>query len=170
MHFEIRRALPGDAVACVELRGRTRENAISPERLRAYGITVESWASDIETDTLAGHVCFAEDQLVGYCFGARLTGEVVVLALLPEAERMGLGRRLLALVVQDLRSAGHSRLFLGCSPDPACRSYGFYRHLGWQSTATFDRAGDEILELVAPAEPHANARLGRSQLSHPSGA
>ena len=98
-----------------------------------------------------------EDKLVGYCFGARLTGEVVVLALLPEAECMGLGRRLLALVVQDLRSAGHSRLFLGCSPDPAGRSYGFYRHLGWRSTATFDRAGDEILELVAPAEPSANA-------------
>ncbi len=157
MQFKIRRALPADAAACVELRGRTRENAISPERLRAYGITVESWASDIETDTLAGHVCCSEDKLVGYCFGARLTGEVVVLALLPEAERSGLGRRLLALVVQDLRSAGHSRLFLGCSPDPAGRSYGFYRHLGWRSTATFDRAGDEILELVATAELSANA-------------
>jgi ribosomal protein S18 acetylase RimI-like enzyme len=156
MQFKIRRALPTDAAACVELRGRTRENAVSPERLRAYGITVETWASDIETDTLVGHVCVSEDKLVGYCFGARLTGEVVVLALLPGAECMGLGRRLLALVVQDLRSAGHGRLFLGCSPDPAGRSYGFYRHLGWRSTATFDRAGDEILELVAPAEPSAN--------------
>jgi ribosomal protein S18 acetylase RimI-like enzyme len=157
MQVKIRRALPADAAACVELRGRTRENAISPERLRAYGITVESWASDIETDTLAGHVCFAGDKLVGYGFGALLTGEVVVLALLPEAECMGLGRRLLELVVQDLRSAGHSRLFLGCSPDPAGRSYGFYRHLGWRSTATFDRAGDEVLEWVASAEPSANA-------------
>ena len=157
MQFTIRRALPADAGACVELRAETRENAISPERLRAYGITVESWASDIETDTLAGHVCFSEDKLVGYCFGARVTGEVVVLALLPEVECMGLGRRLLALVVQDLRTAGHSRLFLGCSPDPAGRSYGFYRHLGWRSTATFDRAGDEILESVAPAERSANA-------------
>jgi ribosomal protein S18 acetylase RimI-like enzyme len=157
MQFKIRRALPADAAACVALRGRTRENAISPERLRAYGITVESWASDIATDTLAGHVCCLEDKLVGYCLGARLTGAVVVLALLPEAECMGLGRRLLALVIQDLRSAGHSRLFLGCSPDPAGRSYGFYRHLGWRSTATFDRAGDEILESVAPAERSANA-------------
>ena len=161
MQFTIRRALPADAGACVELRGRTRENAVSPERLRAYGITVESWASDIETDTLTGHVCFSEDKLVGYGFGARLTGEVVVLALLLEAERMGLGRRLLALVVQDLRSAGHSRLFLGCSPDPAVRSYGFYRHLGWRSTATFDRAGDEILEWVAPADSSADTRLRR---------
>jgi hypothetical protein len=26
------------------------------------------------------------------------------------------------------------------------RSYGFYRHLGWRSTGSFDDRGDEILE------------------------
>lgn len=42
---------------------------------------------------------------------------------------------------------GHTRLFLGCSPDPESRSYGFYRHLGWRSTGTYDQYGDEILEM-----------------------
>jgi GNAT superfamily N-acetyltransferase len=146
-HHTIRRAVPEDASACVHLRGMTRENAVSVERLRAYGITEQSWAEDIRSNILPGHVCHAQGRLVGYAFGDRQTGEVVVLALLPEAESQGLGRRLLTLVVEDLRAAGHARLFLGCSPDAATRSHGFYRHLGWRSTGTFDRGGDEVLEL-----------------------
>ncbi len=149
--LEIRRALPEDAAACVHMRGLTRENAVSPERLRHYGITEQSWAEDIRTDALPGFVCHSKGRLLGYAFGARAIGEVVVLALLPEAESQGLGSRLLALLVQELHASGHTRLFLGCSPDPASRSYGFYRHLGWRSTGTFDRAGDEILEHLGTA-------------------
>jgi GNAT superfamily N-acetyltransferase len=134
----------------VRLRGLTRENAVSEERLRKAGITVESWARDIETGRLPGFVCESDGNLVGYCFGARETGEIVVLALLPGHEDRGLGRRLLGMVVEQLRGFGHRRLFLGCSPDPACRAYGFYRHLGWRTTGTFDRHGDEVLELLTP--------------------
>jgi len=152
MHFEIRRALPEDAPACVHLRGMTRENAVSPGRLRDYGITAASWAEDIRSNTLPGYVCHAGKRLVGYAFGARLSGEVVVLALLPDAEAKGLGRRLLDLVIQELRAAGHVRLFLGCSADPSSRSHGFYRHLGWRSTGAIDHAGDEVLELLRPAD------------------
>jgi len=151
MHLEIRQALPEDAAACVHMRGMTRENAVSAERLRDCGITEQSWAEDIRADALPGYVCHSEGKLLGYAFGARSRGEVVVLALLPEAESQGLGSRLLALVVQELRASGRTRLTLGCSPDASTRSYGFYRHLGWRSTGTFDRAGDEILELLGPA-------------------
>lgn len=49
-----------------------------------------------------------------------------------------------------VEALGHKRLFLGCSCDPSARSYGFYRHLGWQSTGQMDRHGDEVLELVSP--------------------
>ena len=147
----IRPAVPADAAACVRLRGLTRENAISEERLRSMGITVRSWAHDIECGALPGFVGEAGGRMVGYCFGARDTGEVVVLALLPEAEGQGLGRQLLGRVVDELRGYGHQRLFLGSSADPACRAHGFYRHLGWHSTGTVDRWGDEVLELAAPA-------------------
>jgi len=84
----------------------------------------------------------------GYCFGARDSGEIVVLALHPAAEGHGLGKQLLQLVIEELRELGHRRLSLGCSADPQVRSYGFYRHLGWRSTGTFDDRGDELLELV----------------------
>jgi len=69
-----------------------------------------------------------------------------VLALLPEYEDQGIGKKLLTLVMNDMQAAGLERLFLSCAADSLVRSYGFYRYLGWESTGEFDDAGDEILE------------------------
>ena len=137
-----------DTAAFIELRGKTRENAIPPERLAEVGITAESWAQMMRSGSLPGHVCHRDGQLAGYCFGERDTGEIVVLALLPDIEGLGIGKTLLALVMADLRAQGHARLFLGCSDDPASRSYGFYRHLGWTATGETDKYGDEVLEFI----------------------
>ena len=71
----------------------------------------------------------------------------MVLALLPDFENRGIGRELLNRITKELAKLGHTRLFLGGSTDPMSSSYGFYRHLGWRSTKTFDQYGDEILEL-----------------------
>jgi GNAT superfamily N-acetyltransferase len=150
LNLSLSPALSSDAAECVALRGRTRENAVSESRLRELGITASSWGADIASGVLPGFVCRAEGRLVGYCFGNARTGEVVVLALLPEYEGQGLGRRLLELVVQHLRAIGHNRLFLGCSSDPSVRSFGFYRHLGWRATGETDALGDQVLELHIP--------------------
>lgn len=144
-------ALPDDAEACVALRGVTRENAVSEDRLRSLGITAESWAEDIRVRSVSGYICEFDGDVVGYCFGSNSTGEVVVLAVRPDFEHRGVGRRLLSLVSDDLFALGHTRLFLGCSPDSRTRSYGFYRYLGWRSTGDFDAHGDEILEIQAAA-------------------
>ena len=148
MNLRYRLAIPADAAECVVLRGKTRENAITEHQLRARGITAKSWGENIKTGALPGHVCIVDENIVGYCFGASNSGEIIVLALLPDFENRGIGRELLSRVTRDLAELGHSRLFLGCSPDPGSRSYGFYRHLGWRSTETFDQYGDEILEVV----------------------
>jgi len=128
----------------------TPENAVSVERLASGGITAESWAQDIASGKLPGWVSTSHDEMAGYCFGDSTTGEIVVLALLPEYESRGLGRKLLAIVTEHLRALGYRALFLGCASDPQVRSYGFYRHLGWQSTGNHDHCGDEVLELIAP--------------------
>jgi GNAT superfamily N-acetyltransferase len=141
MALEYRAALPDDVAECLDVRGRTRENAISAEGLRAKGITLQSWAEDVRQGALPGHVCLADGKIIGFCFGVRESGEVGVLALLPAFENQGIGRSLLNRVVQELKTFGFNRLFLGCSPDASTRSYGFYRHLGWRSTGTFDVAG-----------------------------
>lgn len=146
---EFRRALAEDAAACIVLRGQTRENAVSVERLRQLGVTEASWSADVRCGALTGWVAWSARDMAGYCFGAADTGEIVVLALLPQHEGHGLGAALLKRVMQDLRAQGHTRLFLGCASDPGVRSYGFYRHLGWRSTGTFDDHGDEILEWSA---------------------
>ncbi len=78
---------------------------------------------------------FSDEQIVGF---------------LRQAEAGMAVKELLARMVRDLVALGKNRLFLGCSPDPNSRSYGFYRHLGWQSTGQFDRHGDELLELRVP--------------------
>ena len=149
MHPKLQLAKPSDAPECLRIRGLTRENAVAQERLRSLGITAESWAAEIESGELPGFVCTDGASMVGYCFGASRTGEVIVLALLPEYEGKGLGRKLLNLVAAHLQALGHQRLYLGCSSNPAVRSYGFYRHLGWRSTGAIDHHGDEVLELVA---------------------
>lgn len=146
MTIAYRRAIPDDTPACLVLRGMTRENAFSVEKLAALGITLESWRAGIADASLPGHVATDDGRIVGYCFGERETGEIAVLALLPEHEGRGVGRTLLNLVVADFKAFGLARLFLSCSADSASRSYGFYRHLGWRSTGSFDDRGDEILE------------------------
>ena len=149
MNVVYRRAVPEDVAACIDLRGKTRENSISVERLRALGVTLETWTRDIAEEALPGHVCLFGGKVVGYCFGVKATGEIAVLALLPEFENRGIGKTLLNKMILDFRSLGFDRLFLGCSPNPKTRSYGFYRHLGWRSTGTFDAANDELLEYFS---------------------
>lgn len=150
MSIEFKPAPPDFAAEYIGLRGMTRENAISEDRLRSLGITAQTWANDIRSNHLQGFVSMSGKDLLGYCFGDTRSGEVVVLAVYPTHESRGIGRRLLGLVVDQLRRQGLRRLFLGCSSDPRVRSYGFYRHLGWRSTGTVDERGDELLELLYP--------------------
>ncbi|MDJ0905500.1 MAG: GNAT family N-acetyltransferase [Woeseiaceae bacterium] len=147
MTLEFRSALAEDAAECVAIRGKTRQNAFTEEQLRSIGITAQSWSDNIRSGALPGHIATSGGSIVGYCFGLRDSGEIQVLVVLPEFENQGVGRELLQRTTATLSRLGHDRLFLGCSPYPSSRSYGFYRHLGWRSTGTFDEHGDEILEI-----------------------
>ena len=64
--FRFRRALAADAAECVRIRGLTRENSVSVGRLRSAGITVESWASDIESGSLPGFICESPAAMDGH--------------------------------------------------------------------------------------------------------
>lgn len=142
-----RQTRTSDAEACFSVRGRTREYPISREQLAAIGITPASFAAGLESGRVTGRVCEDDAQVVGFCSGDTETGEVLVLAVLPEYEGKGIGRRLLAEVVGELRAHGHRRLWLGASPDPATRAHGFYRSLGWKPNGEMDSHGDEVLVL-----------------------
>ena len=157
MSIRFRRATPSDVATCIDIRGKTRDNAIPASYLAELGVTEASWSALVASNKLPGYICEFNNQIAGYCFGSAETGEVVVLALLPAYENQGIGKALLHRVMAELHARGHNRLFLGCSDDPRIRSYGFYRHLGWRSTGTRDKYGDEVLEYVFPLRPDRQA-------------
>jgi ribosomal protein S18 acetylase RimI-like enzyme len=78
-----------------------------------------------------------------------------VLAVLPEYEGRGIGRRLLGQAVRWLRASGCERVWLATNPDPSGRAFGFYRAQGWRPTGERQENGDEILVLVPQASSDA---------------
>jgi hypothetical protein len=79
-----RQTLPSDVEELFSVRARNRENPISKEQLAEFGITPESIARHPEDSRIRGWVCSHESGLVGFCNGDRETGEILVLAVLPE--------------------------------------------------------------------------------------
>ena len=135
------------------VRARTRQNPISKVDLANYGITPATTAADMASGKLKGWGCFHDAALVGFCNGDGTTGEVLVLAVLPDYEGKGIGSRLLSHTVEWLRSMGFQRPWLAASPDPRIRAHGFYRALGWQPTGRSLENGDEILVLEPDVAP-----------------
>lgn len=146
MNIEFRDVKVEDFARCIEIRGMTRDNPIPAEILKEFGVTEEAWGPLIRDKGIVGVVAESNSEVIGFCSGDVKTGEVMVLALLPEYEGQGFGRRMLKLVTNKLFSLGIDKLWLAASPDPAIRAHGFYRHLGWVSTGRIDKNGDEVLE------------------------
>jgi GNAT superfamily N-acetyltransferase len=147
MKLLFRETLPSDIEGLFSVRARTRESAISKEALASIGITPNSIAEQMASGRLKGWGCLHGSTLVGFCNGDGETGEVLVLAVLPEYERRGIGSSLLSRVVEWLRSAGCNTLWLAASPDTRIRAHGFYRSLGWRPNGKTEQNGDEILVL-----------------------
>jgi len=147
VELTFRETLPSDVGELFSVRARTRENPVSCDQLAKLGITPDVIAGQIASSRIKGWVCSHESNLIGFCNGDGETGEVLVLAVLPEYEGRGVGSNLLAHVVEWLRSVGFNSLWLAASPDAATRAHGFYRSLGWRPNGKIDENGDEILVL-----------------------
>ena len=149
MDLKFRQAQPTDAASCIEVRGLTRQNPASVQVLREqFGVTETSLNSALSQNQVTGVVCLDQEQVIGFCLGDTSSGEVQVLAVLPEYEGVGVGKTLLMFLVEQLFELGFERLFLMASPDPEIRAHGFYRHLGWVPTEETDAIGDQRLELA----------------------
>jgi len=138
-----------DIPALYEVRAATRQNAISKAQLIEWGITPERTAKGLESQALFGMACEANGKVVGFCTGDTTSGEVLVLAVLPQYEGKRIGITLLDGVVAQLNRRNLSPLWLACSSDPNSRSHGFYRAHGWVPNGQKLDNGDEILELQA---------------------
>ena len=167
MDLTFRETQVDDIEDMFSVRARTRQNPISKEHLATYGITSASSAADMASGKMKGWGCFHQAALVGFCNGDGTTGEVLVLAVLPEYEGNGIGTRLLSHVVEWLRSNGLRLPWLAASPDPRVRAHGFYRALGWRPDGRLLENGDEILVLEpgTALRPTSEDARGRARAS-----
>ncbi|HDZ48232.1 hypothetical protein LCGC14_0209900 [marine sediment metagenome] len=149
MSFCYRKTRIEDIDALFEVRSKTRENPISKERLAQMGITSISSANGFKGGELCGWVCLEQETIIGFCTGHIPTGEILVLALLPDFEGHGIGRTLLSRVVAELQKHSSNSVWLSADPNPAIRAHGFYRRLGWKATGNVLENGDEILEFYS---------------------
>jgi GNAT superfamily N-acetyltransferase len=147
MPLTVRETQADDIEEMFSVRARTRQNPAGKEWLATQGITPASFAANMASGKVKGWCCFDESVLVGFCNGDGTSGEVLVLAVLPDYEGKGIGKRLLSCVVEWLRSSGFEQPWLAASPDSRIRAHGFYRALGWQPTGKSLANGDEILQL-----------------------
>ena len=163
--MHIRDITPADIPALFEIRPRTRENALTLEQLRALGITPDSVATWLAGST-QGWLCeAAAGQAIGFCMADRATGELLVIALLPEAEGHGIGGRLMQRAETWLAQSGCTRAWLTTDLDPRLRAYGFYRHRGWTDWKL--ERGLRWMQLALSPGPATPLRAGGSA-PHPA--
>jgi GNAT superfamily N-acetyltransferase len=140
----LREMKPADVRHCINVRTMVRENHYSLEALRQAGITEESVCEMIAT-THKGWVCETNQRVIGFSMGNRSNGEFWVVAVLPEYEGKGIGRKLMELAVQWLRASGCAEIWLWTSPDVGTRAYGLYQKSGWQDCGI--QNGQRIMKL-----------------------
>lgn len=138
--------LPADMDAIFDVRVKTWHNPNGEEELLRMGITPESVCEMME-DSLRGWVAENGSQIVGFVMGNKATGEMWVIAVLPEFENQGIGRGLMALVEDWLWSEGWNEIWLTTDTDEGYRAVGFYRHLGWVDWKLED--GDRFMKKTS---------------------
>ncbi len=140
-----REATLADVDATFSVRGMTRQNPISRQRLEQLGITPSSVADAMRAGAYGSWVCEADGAIVGFCNADAGTGEVIVLAVLPAHEGQGVGKTLLSRAVAYLQARALRRIWLTTSPSADFRSHGFYRANGWSPSGRMQPNGDEEL-------------------------
>jgi GNAT superfamily N-acetyltransferase len=128
--MNIRAIEPKEISEIIELRASTSENRFSREALRKIGVTEESVAEMLRT-AHRGWLCEDEGKVVGFAIGDGKTGELWVIAVLPNFEGRGIGSRLLKMVEDWLHSIGWQELWLWTSSDETNRAFSFYTGRGW---------------------------------------
>lgn len=128
--MNIREIMPADIPALFAVRVVTHENRLTLDELAALDITEESVARRM-MGSFKGWLCEVDGRVVGFAMGDRATGELWVIAVLPEYIGRGIGSALLRQVEDWLKAEGCPRLWLTTDVDPGLKAYTFYRQHGW---------------------------------------
>lgn len=112
-----------DVPELFSVRIATRENRMTMQALAAMGITPGSTIEAL-AHSVAGWLCEIDGKTVGFSMGHKDTGEMLVVAVLPEYEKRGIGKRLMELTQNWLFSHWHREIWLLENPDPNIRAHG----------------------------------------------
>ncbi len=156
--LNIREMEARDINSCIQVRAQTRENCWSQEALCRAGITEDSVAARLAS-THKGWVCEHDGQIVGFSMGDRSNGELWVVAVLPDYEGHGIGRRLVESAQQWLHANGWQEIWLWTSSDTSSRAYTLYCRLGWQDCGVKDG------QLIMRRRQSARASVDAGQLA-----
>lgn len=149
-----REAAGEDMPGISRVRFAVRENILTPEQLRARGITESSMAALFLT-TSRGWVAISEGEIVGFSIADREAASVFALFVHPDFEGRGIGGELFRRALDWLWASGASRLWL--TTGPGTKAARFYERRGWLATGTDDH-GDIRYEIWRPAgRAHANS-------------
>lgn len=145
-----REAVGKDMPGISRVRFAVRENILTPEQLRARGITEESVAASFLT-TSKGWVALRGEEIVGFSIADREERTVFALFVHPDHEAQGIGSRLFDLAVAWLRTHGTERIWLTTGQDT--RAARFYERRGWIKTGE-GTYGDVRYEYKWPGHPN----------------
>lgn len=134
------------------VRTATHENRLTREELAALGIT-EASVKERMRGSCKGWLAEADGKVVGFAMGDGSTGELWVIAVLPEYLRRGIGSALLEAVEIWLAESGCARLWLTTDVDTRLDAYSFYRRRGWID----DRVENGLRYMVKDATPRGAA-------------
>ena len=141
--MKIREITQEDVPALFVVRVATQENRLTLEELASLGVTEETVKARLR-GTFKGWLCEVNAKVVGFAMGDRATGELWVIALLPEYIGQGIGSALLRRVEDWLLANGCARLWLTTDLDPNLKAYRFYRQHGWRD----DRIENDLRYMV----------------------
>ena len=122
---------PEDIPALFAVRAATDENQLSYAELAEMGITAETVKEKLE-GPFKGWLSETGSEVVGFAMGDRSSGELWVIAVLPQFSGQGIGHELLARVENGLAESGCRRLWLTTDIDPRLKAYSFYQSHGWR--------------------------------------
>jgi GNAT superfamily N-acetyltransferase len=133
--MNIRIASVSDVETLFNIRTSVIENHQSREELATIGVTFDSVAEKLESESRAW-IAEVNGQPVAFSMADAKEGTIFAMFVLPSYERLGFGRALMQEAQEWLFSKGWSEIWLLTGPNT--RAAGFYKHLGWENKGLQD--------------------------------
>jgi GNAT superfamily N-acetyltransferase len=131
-NMQFRKMNSADVPAAYVITLSTREKSFTREAMTAVGITEESVIEMMDVSrSHEGWVCEIDGNPVGFAMGNKNTGELWVIAVLPEFECKGIGSQLHDLTLDWLRSQGWKEAWLAVLQDIQVDAYRFFKNRNW---------------------------------------